>query len=119
MNEVIGGLHDGCTIRYLDNILIYSDGLNNHHLHVSKILCHLQEAGLYANPKKCIFHTDTVEYLGFILSPEGLRMDPSKVDACYSWFPLRAPSMRLGPSLPGWAPQSPMSSCCDYYQLVL
>src|SRR5260370_14288140 len=85
INKVLGDLHDICTIRYLDNILIYSDSLDNHHLHVSEILCHLQEASLYANPKKCVFHTDTVEYLGFILSPEGLRMDPSKVDAIQSW----------------------------------
>src|SRR5260370_3635993 len=86
INEVLGDLHDVCTIRYLDDILIYSDSLDNHCLHMSEILCCLQEAGLYANLKKCIFHTDTVEYLGFILSPEGLRMDPSKVDAIQSWL---------------------------------
>src|SRR5260370_11701102 len=85
INEVLGDLCDVCTIRYLDDILIYSDSLDNHCLHMSEILCHLQEAGLYANLKKCIFHTDTVEYLGFILSLEGLRMDPSKVDAIQSW----------------------------------
>src|SRR5260370_36642533 len=86
INKVLGDLQDICTIGYLDNILIYSDGIDEHHLHVSEILCHLQNAGLYANPKKCIFHTDTVEYLGFILSLEGLRMDPSKVDAIQSWL---------------------------------
>src|SRR5260370_17960890 len=85
INEVLGKLCDICTIRYLDDILIYSDGLKEHHLHISKILCHLWDASLYANPKKCVFHMDTVEYLGFILSPEGLQMDPSKVDTIQSW----------------------------------
>src|SRR5260221_5080058 len=32
-----------------------------------------------------MFHTDTVEYLGFILSPEGLRMDLAKVSMIQSW----------------------------------
>src|SRR5260370_25230566 len=85
INEVLGDLHDVCTIGYLDDILIYSDSLDNHCLHMSKILHCLREASLYANPKKCVFHTDTVEYLGFILSLEGLRMDPSNVDAIQSW----------------------------------
>ena len=85
INEVLGDLQDICTIGYLDDILIYSDGLDEHRLHVREILHHLCNAGLYANPKKCVFHMDMVEYLGFILSPEGLCMDPSKVDAIQSW----------------------------------
>src|SRR6266850_6142465 len=86
ITEVLGDLWDICTIGYLDDILIYSDSIDEHCLHVSEILHHLWNARLYANPKKCIFHTDTVEYLGFILSPEGLHMDPSKVDAIQSWL---------------------------------
>src|SRR5258708_28939222 len=85
INEVLGDLQDICTIGYLDNILIYSDSLDEHQIHVSEILHHLRNAGLYTNPKKCIFHMDTVEYLGFILSPKGLRMDPSKVESILSW----------------------------------
>jgi len=49
----------------------------------------LQEAGLYANPKKCNFHTDTIEYLGFILTPTGLHMDPVKVAAIQNWPELQ------------------------------
>ncbi len=41
--------------------------------------------GLYTNLKKCKFHTDTVEYLGFILSLVGLSMDPAKVSAIQDW----------------------------------
>ena len=89
INEVLGDLRDVCTISYLDDILIYSNGLDEHQLHICEILHCLRDAGLYANPKKCIFHTDMVEYLGFILSPEGLCMDPSKVDAIQSWLEPR------------------------------
>src|SRR5260370_3456948 len=64
INEVLGDLWDICTIGYLDGILIYSDSLDEHQIHVSEILCCLRNAGLYANPKKSIFHMNMVEYLG-------------------------------------------------------
>src|SRR5260221_3888249 len=74
INEVLGNLLDVCVIGYLDDILVYSDSVDQH-----------QEARLYVNPKKCKFHTDTVEYLGFILTLTGLPMDPVKVAAIQSW----------------------------------
>src|SRR5258707_20517 len=85
INEVLGDLMDICMVGYLDNILIYSDSLEDHRDHVCEVLHHLCMAGLYANLKKCKFHTDTVEYLGFILSPKGLQMDPTKVSTIQDW----------------------------------
>src|SRR5258705_4653969 len=85
INEVLGDLMDVCTVGYLDNILVYSDSLEDHRDHIREVLCHLCTAGLYANLKKCKFHMDTVEYLGFILSPKGLQMDPAKVSAILDW----------------------------------
>src|SRR5260221_838286 len=85
INEVLGDLMDVCMVGYLDAILVYSDSLEDHRNHVREVLRHLRKAGLYANLKKCKFHTDTVEYLGFILSPKGLQMDPTKVSAIQDW----------------------------------
>src|SRR5260221_14679169 len=79
INEVLGDLMDVCMVGYLDDILIYLDSLEDHQDHVCEVLHHLHTSGLYANLKKCKFHTDTVEYLRFILSPKGLQMDPTKV----------------------------------------
>ena len=45
--------------------------------------------GLYAAPGKCEFHKDTVEYLGFILSPDGLRMAEDKVKTIVDWLEPR------------------------------
>ena len=84
INEVLGDLMDICTVGYLDDILVYSDSLEDHQDHIH-VLCHLCTMGLYTNPKKCKFHTDTVEYLRFILSPKGLQMDPAKVSAILDW----------------------------------
>src|SRR5258707_6519383 len=86
INEVLGNLLDVCAVGYIDDILIYSDSLETHQDHVREVLRQLQEAGLYANPKKCKFHTDTVEYLGFILTPTGLHMDPMKVATIQGWL---------------------------------
>src|SRR5260221_9119035 len=85
INKVLGNLLDVCAVGYLDDILIYSDSIEQHWDHVREVLRQLQEAGLYANPKKCSFHTDTIEYLGFILTLTGLHMDLMKVAAIQSW----------------------------------
>src|SRR5258707_13514234 len=85
INEVLGDLMDVCMGGYLDDILVYSDSLEDHRNHIWEVLRRLRKVGLYANLKKCKFHTDTVEYLGFILSPKGLQMDPTKVSAIQDW----------------------------------
>lgn len=54
-------------------------------MHVREVLCRLQKNGLYARPDKCRFFSDTVEYLGLILSKDGLEMDPSKVQTIQDW----------------------------------
>src|SRR5258707_13527646 len=86
INKVLGNLLDICTVGYIDDILIYSDSVDQHRDHVQEVLRRLQKAGLYTNPKKCNFHMDTVEYLGFILTPTGLHMDPVKVAAIQNWL---------------------------------
>src|SRR5258708_1440131 len=85
INEVLGDLMDICTVGYLDDILVYSDSLEDHWDHICEVLHCLHTTGLYTNLKKCKFHMDTVEYLGFILSPKGLQMDPTKVSAILDW----------------------------------
>ncbi len=75
-------------VGYIDDILIYSDSVDQHWDHMQEVLRCLQEAGLYANPKKCNFHTDTIEYLGFILTPTGLHMDLVKVTVIQNWLEL-------------------------------
>ena len=64
---------------YLNDILIYSRDMDSHQQHVWEVLCHLWLHGLFAKLEKCKFHSDSVEYLGYQLSPEGLTMSPDKI----------------------------------------
>jgi hypothetical protein len=78
-------LLDVYVIIYLDNILIFSGNKDDHFRHVSKVLKRLHKHGLYANGKKCDFHLKSVDYLGHMIGPDGLQMDPAKVKVIQDW----------------------------------
>jgi len=79
MNDLFSDLLDVCIVVYLDDILIYSDDIMQHWEHIKEVLKRLRKAGLYAKVEKCEFHLDSVEYLGYVLSPSGLTMSDAKV----------------------------------------
>ena len=86
MNDIFSDLLDVCVMIYLDDILIYSNNMSEHHRHVKEILKHLHKAGLYAKVEKCKFHSESVEYLGYILSPSGLTMSDDKIKIIQDWL---------------------------------
>jgi hypothetical protein len=85
VNEVFADMIDISVIVYIDDILIYSDTPEEHENHVREVLKRLRQHKLYANAAKCSFDADTVEYLGYILSPKGLTMAEDKVKAITDW----------------------------------
>jgi len=85
MNNLFSNLLDMCVVVYLDDILIYSDDITQHRKHVKEVLKRLQKAGLYAKAEKCKFHSDSVKYLGYVLSPSGLTMSDAKVKTIQEW----------------------------------
>ena len=85
MNDVFSDLLDVYVVVYLDNILIYSDDITQHRSHVKEVLKRLRKAGLYAKAEKCEFHSNSVEYLGYVLSPAGLTMSDAKVKTIQEW----------------------------------
>lgn len=70
---------------YLDDILIYSDTLEEHVEHVKIVLSILHREKLYLSPDKLQFLIDQLEILGHIVDSEGIRMDPHKVDTVLAW----------------------------------
>ncbi|PIL31638.1 transcription factor [Ganoderma sinense ZZ0214-1] len=85
MNELLRPFLDCCVIVYLDDIVIFSNDEHNHVLDVLNVLGALNEAGIVLNEKKCVFARSSILYLGHIISNEGIRPDPDKVNAIISW----------------------------------
>ena len=85
MNDIFGDLLNVCMLVYLDDILIYSNSEEEHIRHVHEVLRCLQQHNLYTRADKCFFHVQTVEYLGYILSPSGLTMAADKVQVIQDW----------------------------------
>ena len=85
VNTIFADMLDVCVAMYLDDILIYSEDIESHQKHVQEVLCQLWLHKLFAKPEKCKFHSDSVEYLGYCLSPEGLTMSPDKITTIADW----------------------------------
>lgn len=85
MNDIFREHLDDFVVIYLDDILIYSKNEEEHEKHVRLVLEKLRERGLYAKLEKCLFHQSEMEFLGFVATTEGLKMDPKKVETIMSW----------------------------------
>lgn len=75
------------VVVYLDDILIYSDNSTQHIKHVTKVLKKLHQYDLFCKPEKCEFGVNSTTFLGFVISPQGLSMDPSKIQTINDWKP--------------------------------
>ncbi|KAI2653118.1 Transposon Tf2-6 polyprotein [Labeo rohita] len=85
INEVFRDMLNRWVIVYIDDILIYSDSYSEHVQHVRAVLQRLVQHQLYAKQEKCEFHQQSISFLGYIISPEGVTMDESKVTAVRDW----------------------------------
>ena len=71
---------------YLDNLLIYTNRtLKKHQEYIKKVFQKLEEYKLMLNPDKYKFYKQLVEYLGFIISRNGIAIDPVKVKVIQEW----------------------------------
>jgi hypothetical protein len=85
INDTLREFLDDFVNAYIDDILIYSESYEENVSHTRKVLEALSKAGLHLKPEKCEFHVQTVKYLGVILTPTGIQMDPAKVEAVKEW----------------------------------
>jgi len=85
VNTIFADMLDVCIIVYLNDILIYSEDMESHQQHVWEVLCRLQLHSLFAKLEKCEFHSDSVEYLSYQLSPDSLTMSPDKIQTISDW----------------------------------
>ncbi|MBW0580923.1 hypothetical protein O181_120638 [Austropuccinia psidii MF-1] len=69
--------------------MVFSKSEEEHVTHVSTVLSRLRANNLFAKASKCLFHVSSVEYLGYVVSSEGLKMDQAKVQQILNWPPPR------------------------------
>ncbi|THG97606.1 hypothetical protein EW145_g7582, partial [Phellinidium pouzarii] len=70
---------------YMDDILIFSDNLEDLHCKTNCVLKVLQDNDLFLKPEKCIFEVQEVEFLGMIIRPDNIHMDPVKLAGIQQW----------------------------------
>jgi len=70
---------------YLNDIVIWSDTVEQHTEHIRLVLVALQKAKLYCNLKKCHFYLLKVDFLGHHISAWGIEANTSKVDKILNW----------------------------------
>ena len=78
---VLMGLKGIDCLVYLDDIICFSATMEEHAKKLRSIFQKLEQANFKIQPEKCVFATDTVEYLGHICTPDGIRPDPKKIRA--------------------------------------
>jgi len=81
MNKLFTGAKWNFLFVYVDDLLIVSKTFEEHIRHIEQVLKQLDEAGLRLRPKKCSFPQTTIEYLGHMLSPDGVKLNDNKVKA--------------------------------------
>jgi hypothetical protein len=85
MNSIFKPFLRKFVLVFFDDILIYRRSWEDNVRHVDKVLQLLKEQQLYAKPSKCFFGVKEVEYLGHIVSHEGVKVDPNNIKAMMDW----------------------------------
>ena len=92
MNRVCRPYLDQFVIVFIDDILIYSRSKEEHGDHLRLVLGTLRTEKLYAKFSKCEFWIRRVEFLGHVVSEEGIHVDPSKIKAIENWSAPKTPT---------------------------
>ena len=85
MNRVFWDLLDRGVLVYLDDILIYSRTEEEHRQLLMEVFDRLRKFKLFIKASKCNLYLESVSFLGYIVSCDGLRVDPTKISTVTSW----------------------------------
>ncbi len=85
MLHIFQPLLDVCVLIYLDDILVFSRSKEEHLVHLRQVFSILRDNHLVVSPGKCSFLVNRVSFLGYVVSTEGIGMDPSKLLVIQNW----------------------------------
>ncbi|MBW0512278.1 hypothetical protein O181_051993 [Austropuccinia psidii MF-1] len=89
VNDIFYDLLDIDVVVSLHDIMVFSKSEEEHVTHVPTVLAILRANNLFAKASKCLFHISSVEYLGYVVSSEGLKMNQAKFKQILNWPPPR------------------------------
>ena len=85
MNKIFRPYLDQFVVVFIDDILIYSKSRDEHAEHLRVVLGILREHKLYGKLSKCEFWLDKVQFLGHVISAQGIVVDPVKIETVVKW----------------------------------
>lgn len=86
MDRVVAGLKWEILLVYLDDVIVYGRTIEDELERLRVVFQRLREAGLKLKPSKCHLFCRSVQYLGHVVSAEGVSTDPEKVEAVRNWI---------------------------------
>jgi hypothetical protein len=85
MNHVFRDIIDLGLLVYMDDLLVYAKTKPEHDEIVREVLSRLQANGLAVSAEKCVWGVTEVEFLGYIIGRDGIKMSAEKVEAVLEW----------------------------------
>ena len=92
MHRIFKPYLDQFVVVFIDDILVYSKTLEDHEKHLRIVLQTLKEHRLYAKFSKCELYFNEITFLGHIISIDGIKVDPTKVEAVSKWKQPKNPT---------------------------
>ena len=89
MDRILSGLEHKVALAYLDDVIVYGQTAAICIVNLEKVLVRIKDAGLKLKPAKCEFFKKELLYLGHIVSADGIKCDPAKIEAIKKWLPPR------------------------------
>lgn len=91
MNNVLREYINNFVTVYLDDILIYSDTIEEHENHIVQVLKELRKNKLVAKQSKCEFFYSQIKFLGYVIGEGSIKTDPEKIESVKNWTIPKTP----------------------------
>ncbi|MBW0524163.1 hypothetical protein O181_063878, partial [Austropuccinia psidii MF-1] len=105
VNDIFSDFLDVFVVVYLDDIMVFSSFEEENVKPVTSVLQRLRDNNLFAKASKCVFPASSVEYLGYVVSSDGLKIDSSK--EAFNQFQILKEAFTTAPILSHFNPSLP------------